>query len=91
MPTTESDNPIGAIQEYCQKNGLPFPSSSFTPVDEGFRCTVEGFEMKASAITMAKKKAKAEAAGALLGMLHRLSLNKNEKIGADQECQGQIN
>lgn len=88
---TESDNPIGTIQEYCQQNQLPTPSYSFTPVDEGFCCTVEGLGLTACAIAGAKKKAKAEAAGVLLGMLHRLSLNKNEKIGVDQECQGQIN
>jgi hypothetical protein len=66
---TESDNPIGAIQEYCQQRQLPMPSYSFTPVDEGFCCTVEGLGLTASAIAGAKKKAKANAAGALLGML----------------------
>jgi hypothetical protein len=68
---TESDNPIGAIQEYCQQNQLPFPSYSFTPVEEGFCCTVEGLGLTASAIAVNKKKAKAEAAGVLLGMLPR--------------------
>jgi hypothetical protein len=66
---TESDNPIGAIQEYCQQRQLPLPSYSFTPVDEGFCCTVEGLGLTASAIAGAKKKAKAEAAGVLLGRL----------------------
>jgi hypothetical protein len=88
---TESDNPIGTIQEYCQQNQLPIPIYSFTPVDEGFCCTVEGLGLTASVTAGAKKKAKTEAAGVLLGMLHGLSLNKNGNIGADQECQGQIN
>jgi hypothetical protein len=66
---TESDNPIGTIQEYCQKNQLPLPNYSFTPVDEGFCCTVEGLGLTACAIAGAKKKAKAEAAAALLGIL----------------------
>jgi hypothetical protein len=66
---TESDNPIGAIQEYCQQNQLPIPSYSFTPVDEGFCCTVEGLGLTASAIAVNKKKAKTEAAGVLLGMI----------------------
>jgi len=66
---TESDNPIGAIQEYCQQNQLPTPIYSFTPVDEGFCCTVEGLGLTASAIAGAKKKAKADAARVLLGIL----------------------
>jgi hypothetical protein len=69
-----SDNPIGAIQEYCQQNQLPMPSYSFTPVDEGFCCTVEGLGLTASAIAGAKKKAKAEAAAVLLGMLARCEI-----------------
>jgi hypothetical protein len=88
---TESDNPIGALQEYCQQKQLPMPCYSFAPVDEGFCCTVEGLGLTASAIAGAKKKAKADAAGVLLGMLHRLSSNKNEKVGANQNYQGQIN
>ncbi len=88
---TESDNPIGTIQEYCQQNQLPLPIYSFTLISEGFCCTVEGLGLTVSATAVSKKKAKTEAAGVLLGMLHGLSLNKNENIGADQECQGQIN
>jgi dsRNA-specific ribonuclease len=65
----EFDNPIGTIQEYCQQRQVPLPSYSFTPVDEGFCCTVEGLGLTASAIAVAKKKAKAEAAGALLEMI----------------------
>jgi hypothetical protein len=68
---TESDNPIGTIQEYCQQNQLPLPSYSFTPVNEGFCCTVEGLGLTACAIAVNKKKAKAEAAGVLLGMIAR--------------------
>ncbi|NJM74720.1 MAG: hypothetical protein HC852_01845 [Acaryochloridaceae cyanobacterium RU_4_10] len=70
---------------------MPLPSYSFATVVEGFWCTVEGLGLTASAIAGAKKKAKAEAAEALLGMLHRLSLNKNEKFGVDREYQEQIN
>jgi Double-stranded RNA binding motif len=88
---TDSDNPIGTIHEYCQRNQLPLPNYSYTPVEEGFCCTVEGLGLTVCAIAANKKKAKTEAAGVLLGMLHRLSFNKNEKIGVDQECQGQIN
>jgi hypothetical protein len=65
----ESDNPIGTIQEYCQQRQLPLPSYSFTPVNEGFCCTVEGLGLTACAIAVAKKKAKAEAAGVLLKMV----------------------
>jgi hypothetical protein len=69
----ESDNPIGAIQEYCQQKQLPMPCYSFAPANEGFCCTVEGLGLKASAIAGAKKRAKADAAGVLLGMLGKLS------------------
>lgn len=71
---TDSDNPIGTIQEYCQQNQLPLPIYSFTPVEEGFCCTVEGLGLTASAIAGAKKKARAEAAAVLLGMLARCEI-----------------
>jgi dsRNA-specific ribonuclease len=72
---TESDNPIGTIQEYCQRNQLPIPIYSLTPVEEGFCCTVEGLGLTASAIAGSKKKAKAEAAMTLLELLHGLRLS----------------
>ena len=62
----ESENPIGALQEYCHSKALPMPTYEFEDVAEGFCCTVWASGLTASAIASAKKKAKTEA-GALAG------------------------
>ncbi|MGB8702620.1 MAG: putative dsRNA-binding protein [Thermosynechococcaceae cyanobacterium] len=65
----ETDNPIGALQEYCQQTQATMPSYSFEAVEIGFSCTVEALGLTATEIGSAKKKAKTEAAGALLKQL----------------------
>ncbi len=37
-----SDNPIGALQEYCQQKQVTMPSYSFEAVDNGFFCQRTG-------------------------------------------------
>jgi hypothetical protein len=65
----ESENPIGALQEYCQTKALPMPTYEFEDVPEGFCCTVRASGLTASATASAKKKAKTVAAALLLGAL----------------------
>jgi hypothetical protein len=65
----ESQNPIGALQEYCQSKALPMPTYDFEDVTEGFCCTVQALGLMASATASAKKKAKNVAAAALVGAL----------------------
>ena len=65
----ESENPIGDLQEYCQKKQVPMPSYSFVAVDNGFSCTVNALGLSASAMAGSKKVAKAEAAGLLVELL----------------------
>jgi hypothetical protein len=66
---TESDNPIGALQEYCQTKALPMPTYEFENVLEGFCCTVWASGLTASATASVKKKAKTEAAALLMAAL----------------------
>jgi hypothetical protein len=63
------ENPIGALQEYCQQKQVPMPSYSFEAVDNGFSCTVNALGLSASATAGSKKVAKAEAAARLLELL----------------------
>jgi hypothetical protein len=65
----EPENPIGALQEYCQQKQVPMPSYSFEAVDNGFSCTVNALGLSASATAGSKKDAKAEAAGLLVELL----------------------
>jgi hypothetical protein len=65
----EAENPIGALQEYCQSKALPMPTYEFEDVAEGFCCTVQALGLAASAKASAKKKAKTEAAALLLEAL----------------------
>ena len=65
----EAENPIGALQEYCQSKALPTPTYEFMEVTEGFCCTVRASGLTTSATASAKRKAKTEAAALLLGGL----------------------
>lgn len=74
----EPENPIGALQEYCQQKQVLMPSYSFEAVDNGFCCAVNALGLSASATAGSKKVAKAEAAGLLLerrrqGQMFRVS------------------
>jgi Double-stranded RNA binding motif len=65
----ESENPIGALQEYCQSKALTMPTYEFEAVAEGFSCTVWVSGLTARATASAKKKAKTDAAALLLEAL----------------------
>jgi dsRNA-specific ribonuclease len=62
----ESENPIGALQEYCQQKQLLFPVYEFETIADGFRCIVQALEQSASGSGQSKKVAKFEAAANLL-------------------------
>ena len=73
-----AENPIGALQEYCQSKQVSLPSYSFEAVEVGFSCTVNALGLSASATAGSKKVAKAEAAGLLVeklgqGQMFRIS------------------
>ncbi|MGA7936935.1 MAG: hypothetical protein WCA35_25485 [Kovacikia sp.] len=70
-PLVESENPIGALQEYCQGKMLNLPTYDFEDVAEGFCCTVRALGLTASDTASTKKGAKTEAAALLLGALAR--------------------
>jgi hypothetical protein len=65
----EPENPIGALQEYCQQKQVPMPSDGFESIEDGFCCTVNALGLSASATAGSKKDAKAEAAGLLVELL----------------------
>jgi hypothetical protein len=65
----EPENPIGDLQEYCQKRQVPMPSYSFDTVEDRFSCTVNVLGVLAIATAGSKKVAKTEAAGLLVELL----------------------
>jgi hypothetical protein len=65
----ESENPIGDLQEYCQKKQVPMPSYSFEAVDNGFSCTVNALGLSASTTAGSKKVAKADSVALLFKKL----------------------
>ncbi len=78
----KAENPIGALQEYCQSKALPLPTYEFEDVAEGFCCTVWASGLTANATATTKKKAKPEAAALLLEALagalaYRVEFYKN--------------
>jgi dsRNA-specific ribonuclease len=75
-PSAESENPIGALQEYCQSKALTLPTYEFETVTEGFCCTVWTLGLTASATASTKKKAKTEAAALLLEALARVQIHR---------------
>jgi hypothetical protein len=64
----DSDNPIGALQEYCQQRALPLPIYEFEPLSEGFQCIVSALDGSATGTGLSKKVAKTEAARHFLRM-----------------------
>jgi len=74
VPSPESQNPIGALQEFCQKSGAPLPEYretrsggvSHLPV---FRVHVAALGKEATAEGPSKKKARRAAARTLLALL----------------------
>ena len=64
----ELENPIGELQELCQKQQISLPSYEFELIPEGFRCTAQAMGLKGTGEGVSKKVAKVRAAEALLVM-----------------------
>ena len=78
LPTTDTDNPIGILQEYCQKKRLPMPDYSFEAHEAGFRCTAQAFGLSGAAIAPSKKQAKTQAATDLLQSLSQRQIHQGQ-------------
>lgn len=76
----EVDNPIGELQELCQKQQISLPRYEFELIPEGFRCTVEAMGMKGTGEGASKKMAKTEAARELLEGVEKEKPRKNIEL-----------
>jgi hypothetical protein len=65
----DAENPIGALQEYCQQKQVTMLIYGFDTVENGFSCTVNALGVSAIATASSKKAAKAEAAALLVEKL----------------------
>ena len=63
---SEAENPVGALQEYCQQKQLPFATYKFEAIADGFRCVVQALGGRAIGEGRSKKAAKFEAAANFL-------------------------
>ncbi|BDM83621.1 double-stranded RNA binding motif domain-containing protein [Acaryochloris marina] len=59
-------NPIGQLQELCQKQQISLPRYEFSEISEGFRCLVQSMGLQGVGEGASKKKAKMGAAEMLL-------------------------
>ncbi|WP_315874907.1 double-stranded RNA binding motif domain-containing protein [Acaryochloris marina] len=59
------ENPIGALQELCQRQQISMPRYEFEVIPEGFRCAVRAMGLEGVGEGLSKKQAKVEAAGEL--------------------------
>lgn len=66
LVSDELVNPIGTLQELCQKQRISLPRYEFEATSEGFRCTTQAMGLKGTGVGISKKEAKAEAARELL-------------------------
>ncbi|KAI9129050.1 double-stranded RNA binding motif domain-containing protein [Acaryochloris sp. CCMEE 5410] len=63
------ENPIGELQELCQRQQVSLPNYEFEALPEGFFCTVQAVGLKGTGEGPSKKMAKMEAARELLGVI----------------------
>lgn len=61
------ENPIGALQELCQRQQISMPRYEFEVIPEGFRCSVLAMGLRGVGEGRSKKEAKVKAAEELLG------------------------
>ncbi|QUY45715.1 double-stranded RNA binding motif domain-containing protein [Acaryochloris marina] len=69
LPGDVVENPIGALQELCQRQQISMPRYEFEVIPEGFRCAVRAMGIEGIGEGPSKKQAKVKAAGELLGLL----------------------
>ena len=56
------ENPIGALQELCQRQQISMPSYEFVTIPEGFCCSVQAMGLRGVGEGRSKKEAKVRAA-----------------------------
>ncbi|UJB73073.1 RNA-binding protein (plasmid) [Acaryochloris sp. 'Moss Beach'] len=61
------ENPIGELQELCQRQQISMPRYEFETIPEGFRCMVLAMGLEGVGEGRSKKEAKVRAAKRLLG------------------------
>ena len=76
--TDEVENPIGELQELCQKQQISMPIYEFEEMAEGFRCTVNAMGLQGVGEGRSKKEAKV---GAARGLSEALESIKKESGG----------
>lgn len=62
-----AENPIGELQELCQRQQISMPIYEFEETSEGFHCKVLAMGLEGVGEGTSKKEAKAEAAKGVLG------------------------
>ena len=60
-------NPIGTLQELCQKQRISLPRYEFEPIPDGFRCTVLAMGLEGTGEGLSKKVAKEGVGGFVEG------------------------
>ena len=60
------ENPIGELQELCQRQQISMPRYEFEVIPKGFRCSVHAMGLEGVGEGRSKKKAKVRAAEDLL-------------------------
>ncbi|MGR3279653.1 double-stranded RNA binding motif domain-containing protein [Acaryochloris marina NIES-2412] len=60
------ENPIGVLQELCQRQQISMPRYEFEVIPEGFRCTVQAMGLRGVGEGRSKKEAKVEVATGFL-------------------------
>ncbi|WP_315876989.1 double-stranded RNA binding motif domain-containing protein [Acaryochloris sp. 'Moss Beach'] len=64
------ENPIGELQELCQRQQISLPRYEFSEIPEGFACAVQTMGLQGNGEGPSKKDAKTEAAGRLLELVN---------------------
>ena len=69
------ENPIGELQELCQRQQIAMPVYEFEELSEGFRCRVRAMGLRGVGEGRSKKEAKVGAAVGLLESAIRVKLH----------------
>ena len=63
------ENPIGELQELCQRQQISMPLYEFEEISEGFRCRVRAMGLRGTGEGRSKKEAKVVAAVGVLELV----------------------
>lgn len=67
-----TENPIGALQELCQRQQISMPRYEFETIPEGFCCTVQAMGLKGVGEGRSKKQAKVRAVEGIMDMMREV-------------------